>query len=74
SSTAVGSVAPLGNTKEDKYYRNDSPYCRHEEKKRKENRNGGREEGVLYPPRGAAPGLCASANFPGLLQFCVGHS
>ncbi|KAL0475739.1 hypothetical protein QR685DRAFT_602908, partial [Neurospora intermedia] len=25
SSTRVGSVAPLGNTKEDKYYRNDSP-------------------------------------------------
>ncbi|KAK3396920.1 hypothetical protein B0T20DRAFT_355958, partial [Sordaria brevicollis] len=42
SSTRVGSVAPLGNTKEDKYYRNDSPvggdslkYCRHEEKKKK---------------------------------------
>ncbi|KAK4460797.1 hypothetical protein QBC42DRAFT_331511, partial [Cladorrhinum samala] len=34
SSTRVGSVAPLGNTKEDKYYRNDSlKYCRHEEKK-----------------------------------------
>ncbi|KAK4189701.1 hypothetical protein QBC35DRAFT_513788 [Podospora australis] len=38
SSTRVGSVAPLGNTKEDEYYRNDSlKYCRHEEKKRKEN-------------------------------------
>ncbi|KAK4199483.1 hypothetical protein QBC40DRAFT_176246, partial [Triangularia verruculosa] len=36
SSTRVGSVAPLGNTEEDKYYRNDSlKYCRHEEKKRK---------------------------------------
>jgi len=30
-------VAPLGNTKEDDYYRNDSmKYCRHEEKKREE--------------------------------------
>ncbi|KAK4159702.1 hypothetical protein QBC43DRAFT_271863 [Cladorrhinum sp. PSN259] len=38
SSTRVGSVAPLGNTKEDKYYRNDSlKYCRHEEKKEKGN-------------------------------------
>ncbi|KAL2195628.1 hypothetical protein P885DRAFT_14612, partial [Corynascus similis CBS 632.67] len=37
SSTRVGSVAPLGNTKEDNYYRNDSlKYCRHEEKKEKE--------------------------------------
>ncbi|KAK4660164.1 LOW QUALITY PROTEIN: hypothetical protein QC762_0016160 [Podospora pseudocomata] len=36
SSTRVGSVAPLGNTKEDDYYRNDSlKYCRHEEKKKK---------------------------------------
>ncbi|KAL2194230.1 hypothetical protein P885DRAFT_43360 [Corynascus similis CBS 632.67] len=36
SSTRVGSVAPLGNTKEDNYYRNDSlKYCRHEEKKKK---------------------------------------
>jgi hypothetical protein len=36
SSTRVGSVAPLGNTKEDEYYRNDSlKYCRHEEKKEK---------------------------------------
>ncbi|CAP65117.1 uncharacterized protein PODANS_5_6990 [Podospora anserina S mat+] len=34
SSTRVGSVAPLGNTKEDDYYRNDSlKYCRHEQKK-----------------------------------------
>ncbi|KAK3684065.1 hypothetical protein B0T22DRAFT_385300, partial [Podospora appendiculata] len=49
SSTRVGSVAPLGNTKGDNYYRNDSPggklgvgllkYCRHEEK-RKRKRNG----------------------------------
>ncbi|KAK4653432.1 hypothetical protein QC762_0083530 [Podospora pseudocomata] len=32
----VGSVAPLGNTKEDDYYRNDSlKYCRHEQKKKK---------------------------------------
>ncbi|KAK4149721.1 hypothetical protein C8A00DRAFT_18633 [Chaetomidium leptoderma] len=36
SSTRVGSVAPLGNTKEDNYYRNDSlKYCRHEEKREK---------------------------------------
>ncbi|KAL2262147.1 hypothetical protein VTK26DRAFT_2309 [Humicola hyalothermophila] len=36
SSTRVGSVAPLGNTREDNYYRNDSlEYCRHEEKKKK---------------------------------------
>ncbi|KAK4199572.1 hypothetical protein QBC40DRAFT_150699, partial [Triangularia verruculosa] len=36
SSTRVGSVAPLGNTKEDDYYRNDSlKYCRHEEEKKK---------------------------------------
>ncbi|KAL2179632.1 uncharacterized protein P884DRAFT_172958, partial [Thermothelomyces heterothallicus CBS 202.75] len=38
SSTRVGSVAPLGNTKEDNYYRNDSlKYCRLEKKRRKEN-------------------------------------
>ncbi|KAK4664708.1 uncharacterized protein QC763_0073520 [Podospora pseudopauciseta] len=37
SSTRVGSVAPLGNTEEDDYYRNDSlKYCRHEKKKEKE--------------------------------------
>ncbi|KAL2184756.1 hypothetical protein L209DRAFT_399676 [Thermothelomyces heterothallicus CBS 203.75] len=43
SSTRVGSVAPLGNTKEDNYYRNDSlKYCRHEKKKEKANRNDGR--------------------------------
>ncbi|KAK4198645.1 hypothetical protein QBC40DRAFT_89988, partial [Triangularia verruculosa] len=50
SSTRVGSVAPLGNTKEDDYYRNDSlKYCRHEEKKRKENGNGGRGALNIYP-------------------------
>ncbi|CAP67526.1 uncharacterized protein PODANS_6_11800 [Podospora anserina S mat+] len=50
SSTRVGSVAPLGNTKEDDYYRNDSlKYCRHEEKKKKKNRNGGRRALNLYP-------------------------
>jgi hypothetical protein len=43
SSTRVGSVAPLGNTKEDEYYRNDSmKYCRHEEKRRKEEERTGR--------------------------------
>ncbi|KAK4101782.1 hypothetical protein N658DRAFT_424671, partial [Parathielavia hyrcaniae] len=36
SSTRVGSVAPLGNTNGDNYYRNDSlKYCRHEKEKRK---------------------------------------
>ena len=36
SSTWVGSVAPLGNTKEDEYYRNDSmKYCRIQKKIRK---------------------------------------
>ncbi|KAK4640059.1 hypothetical protein QC761_0088010 [Podospora bellae-mahoneyi] len=50
SSTRVGSVAPLGNTKEDDYYRNDSlKYCRHEEKKKKKHRNGGRRALNLYP-------------------------
>ncbi|KAK0626323.1 hypothetical protein B0T14DRAFT_577704, partial [Immersiella caudata] len=35
SSTRVDSVAPLGNTKVDDYYRKDSmKYCRHEEEKR----------------------------------------
>ncbi|KAK4136038.1 hypothetical protein BT67DRAFT_346494, partial [Trichocladium antarcticum] len=43
SSTRVGSVAPLGNTKEDNDFRNDSlKYCRHEEKKKKKiEREGG---------------------------------
>jgi hypothetical protein len=36
SSTRVGSVAPLGNTREDKYYRNDSlKYCRLKKEKKK---------------------------------------
>ena len=49
SSTRVGSVAPLGNTKEDDYYRNDSmKYCRHEEKKRKRGGKVGCEAGFKY--------------------------
>jgi hypothetical protein len=49
SSTRVGSVAPLGNTKEDDYYRNDSmKYCRHEEKKRKRRRKVGCEARFKY--------------------------
>ncbi|KAK4179597.1 hypothetical protein QBC36DRAFT_157480, partial [Triangularia setosa] len=48
SSTRVGSVAPLGNTKEDDYYRNDSlKYCRHKEKKRK-GKEMARSEPSLY--------------------------
>ncbi|KAK4118280.1 hypothetical protein N657DRAFT_715966, partial [Parathielavia appendiculata] len=43
SSTRVGSVAPLGNTNGDNYYRNDSlKYCRHEEEKKKKNLKDGR--------------------------------
>ena len=59
SSTRVGSVAPLGNTKEDEYYRNDSlKYCRHEEKKEKkiEMKGGGRS---IYRHR-SGRGLCTT--------------
>ena len=42
-------MAPLGNTKEDDYYRNDSmKYCRHEEKKRKRRGKVGCEAGFKY--------------------------
>ena len=58
-------MAPLGNTKEDDYYRNDSmKYCRHEEKKRKEEervRSGEEYIGVWVGP-------CTSAN------LTVGHA